>query len=889
MDTSCKRSSDYFDTIKYFPLLICCFILMGCSDSDNDEDKIIGDTTTTTTSTTRGGGGTPVDPPVAVSTCEDVAEREIAERPGLSAHQGNVCIDDSDLDESEFYITEIIEASKISDSDKGMCCIKRCIEAGAEMITSGVSSDHSCFIVGEEAYLQCYGLDNTSGQLGNGCRSNRRDEHIFLNYVVGEDVTECYDDRIVPEDERLKGVKQVVLGVDHSCALLEDNRILCWGQNDQGQLGRERGPSSVPVALELPQKKTEIEGEVKVKHITAGDFHTCLLANTGDERIFCWGRNTEGQTGIPFQLTIEEDGTPVWEYHEDEDFISELTQIAIVATPNDYTLIDNTAVNCGDKQASCRDILGESIPFCEDSNNYITYQKDGDNDPVYTYQKEFPKCDGGGVPVCNGGSPACPQTQTPLENKEMVKELNARIDAEKIRDGSSCSQMGPEEIEGEGEGEENDKNYSKLGFFDCKLGAHDTDDENEEDKIDFIIEPGAEKFWENKTEERDYTLPRIPPNFDCEEFYNVDHATTPENGSGDEDALSFRNSYKSITCGLSSSASVNIECEIKILELQAECKSIKSKWATLLERVYVQRNFNQKDEEVISTYRHVSAGSKHTCAINFEDQVFCFGAQGQLGQAIYNTTTNACISKKVAFLKFPLRVRNSNEDNTENFMSGVRQIAVGGDFTCAKITQQGNSTGSKIRCWGNEEINGNNLTNIKECYPPVRVPVPIMTCNGTDTPVDIEDSPDNSIDVQDTERNCLNGTCDLTDVEFITAGRNHVCTTRYCSTQDTNEVVCWGDSSKAQLGRGGTSGDVQNSALPVLLEFGTDKHTPLASIDDGSLNAQKNVTCVSKDGEILCWGEYQSPLNDERTQVILPEKLSRQCEAREEDTSNFLK
>ncbi len=909
MDTSCKRSSDYFDTIKYFPLLICCFILMGCSDSDNEDDKIGGGTTTTTTTTTTGGGGTPVDPPIAVSTCEDVAEREIAEKPGLTAHQGNACIDDSD-----FYITKIIEASKISDSDKGMCCIKHCIEAGAEMITSGVSSDHSCFIVDEEAYLQCYGLDNTSGQLGNGCRSNRRDEYIFLNYVVNEDVTECYDDEIVPEDKRLKGVKQVVLGVDHSCALLEDNKIFCWGQNDQGQLGREGGPSSVPVAVVLPQKKTEIEGEVEIKHITAGDFHNCLLADIGDERIFCWGKNTEGQLGIPFQLTIEEDGTPVWEYDEDEDFIPEPTQIAIVATPNDYDPPNNTSVKCGDinsgKEASCRDIFSESIPFCEDSDNYITYQektKDSITYITYTYQKEFPTCEGGGVPVCENGIPKCPQTQTetPLKNKDLVKELNARIEAEKIKPGSSCSQMGPKEEETEVEGEESDKDYTKLGFFGCKLGAHDDDDESE-DKIDFIIESGEEKFWENKTEERDYNLPRVPPNFDCEEFYNVDHATTPENGSGgDEDALKFRDHYKTIICGhLSASAAVDIKCEIKILELQAECRSIKSKWASLLERVYVQRNFNQKDEDVIKTYRHVSAGSNHTCAVNFEDQVFCFGdnLKGQLGQAKHGSCEELNLGPNDGFFpKFPLRVKNNSieesnqndegktkcKENSKDYcMSGVRQIAVGGDFTCAKITQQNNNTGSKIRCWGNPDVRGNKKSEIeKECYPHVRVPQSIRTCNGTDTLVDIESS-DDSIDVE----GCNKKTCDLADVEFITAGRTHACAVRSCSVQDTNEVVCWGDSSDAQLGRGGTRGDPEYKALPVLLEFGTDKHIPLANIDDSSLNAQKNVTCVSKSGEILCWGQYQSPLGDGINQVILPERLSRQCEARGQSTSsNFLK
>ena len=273
------------------------------------------------------------------------------------------------------------------------------------------------------------------------------------------------------------------------------------------------------------------------------------------------------------------------------------------------------------------------------------------------------------------------------------------------------------------------------------------------------------------------------------------------------------------------------------------------------------------------------AGSNHTCAVNFEDQVFCFGdnSKGQLGQAEYeeNEMCERNTGKEpISFLKFPLRVKDSIEGNEDQYMSGVRQVAVGGDFNCAKITQSNNNTGSKVKCWGNPDIIRGGKKSEKECYPNVQVPGSVTPCNGTGTVADIESPPK---------------LIDLSDVEFITAGRSHACSIRSCSPADQNEVLCWGDSSKAQLGRGGTSGVSQYMALPVISEFGTDKHIPLANIDDGSLNAQKNMTCVSKSEEILCWGQYQSPLEDDINQVILPERLSRQCEARGQTVSNFLK
>ena len=109
-----------YTNIKYYlPLLICSFMMAGCSDSaDDDDDKIGGGNGATTTTNGGGGPNTTLDPRSS-GTCQDVAEREIAGQSGLSAHQGNACTDDSDS-----YIIQIIEASRISDSENGVCCNK---------------------------------------------------------------------------------------------------------------------------------------------------------------------------------------------------------------------------------------------------------------------------------------------------------------------------------------------------------------------------------------------------------------------------------------------------------------------------------------------------------------------------------------------------------------------------------------------------------------------------------------------------------------------------------------------------------------------------------------------------------------------------------------------
>ncbi len=85
-------------------------------------------------------------------------------------------------------------------------------------------------------------------------------------------------------------VIHVASGGLHSCALLANGSVWCWGDNAWGQLGvstsvRHR---SVPAQVTFP-----VANEVIVA-VTAGPFHTCALARTN--RLYCWGRNDTRQS-----------------------------------------------------------------------------------------------------------------------------------------------------------------------------------------------------------------------------------------------------------------------------------------------------------------------------------------------------------------------------------------------------------------------------------------------------------------------------------------------------------------------------------------------------------------------------------------------------------------
>ncbi len=85
----------------------------------------------------------------------------------------------------------------------------------------------------------------------------------------------------------ISGAIGVDAGDAHTCALLGDGTAKCWGFNDSGQLGDgSTAGSGVPVT---------VSGLTGAKQITAGSSHTCALLQNGT--VVCWGSDASGQLG----------------------------------------------------------------------------------------------------------------------------------------------------------------------------------------------------------------------------------------------------------------------------------------------------------------------------------------------------------------------------------------------------------------------------------------------------------------------------------------------------------------------------------------------------------------------------------------------------------------
>lgn len=91
----------------------------------------------------------------------------------------------------------------------------------------------------------------------------------------------------------IAGARELSLGAEHSCALLENGTVQCWGSNryaqlamaaDGGLAGAVRSPTPVTIAVTGTPA-----------NVSAGFYHTCIRRTDGS--VQCWGYNSHAQIG----------------------------------------------------------------------------------------------------------------------------------------------------------------------------------------------------------------------------------------------------------------------------------------------------------------------------------------------------------------------------------------------------------------------------------------------------------------------------------------------------------------------------------------------------------------------------------------------------------------
>jgi len=102
------------------------------------------------------------------------------------------------------------------------------------------------------------------------------------------------------------GVTQLALGLRQTCALLSTGAVRCWGYGEFGVLGY--GNTDNVGDDETPADVGDVPLGGRALQIAAGGYHTCALLTNG--RIKCWGRNDHGQLGYGHTNDIGDDETP---------------------------------------------------------------------------------------------------------------------------------------------------------------------------------------------------------------------------------------------------------------------------------------------------------------------------------------------------------------------------------------------------------------------------------------------------------------------------------------------------------------------------------------------------------------------------------------------------
>lgn len=130
-----------------------------------------------------------------------------------------------------------------------------------------IGNKNSCGIT-TDSFLRCWGV-NDDGALGSG---------NSMSKAAAES----------PQGWQTKKVKSVAMGAEHTCAILENGDLYCWGRNQVYQFGITGS------VIETSPK--HLKPGQKFEKVYAGGDHTCVIDILGETE--CWGFNLFGETGI---------------------------------------------------------------------------------------------------------------------------------------------------------------------------------------------------------------------------------------------------------------------------------------------------------------------------------------------------------------------------------------------------------------------------------------------------------------------------------------------------------------------------------------------------------------------------------------------------------------
>ncbi len=688
----------------------------------------------------------------------------------------------------------------------------------------GAGSNHTCAVL-SDGTVRCWGV-NGAGQLGNG--SNIGPETCM---EVGPPFSvPCSRTPVA-----VSGISNAVsayAGGAHSCALLTDGAINCWGHNSYGQLGDgTTTDSATPVPVINIVNATGVA--------TGGRFHTCAVLADGTAR--CWGWNILGQLG---DGTTTDSATPV--------IVTGVANATTVSTGG-----DNSCAALSDGSVKCWGYNGVGQLGSGTNSGPEACPYPGYADPLAC--STSPVIVSGittSTTVATGGAHSCAS----------------------LSDGSlQC--WGYNQTGQLGDGTTTDSSIPvPVNLVISSTGLNWSNSDTAVATIDQTglatgLRPGTTTITATYSSvSGSTTLTVVSPDSDADGLTDVDevniYGTDPNNpdtdGDGLPDGWEVQNSLSPLSSFGDDGASGDPDGDAytNIQEYQGgsdpQNPSSVPPPPTLVAIAVTPTNpaitlgpttgapapmqqftatgmFSDGSSRLLSLGQGVSsvaAGSGHTCAVLLDGRVQCWGgnSQGELGNGTYS-----------GFPTFGMPTPVS--------VSGISTaiaVAAGGQYTCALLS---NGT---VECWGyngygqlgNGTVGGNSSLPVAVSGVSTAIAVAAggwghscallwngtVQCWGKNIYGELGDgtTTDSPVPV------FVNG---ISAAKAITSGWDHT-----CALMSNGTVQCWGANGNGQLGNGTTDG----SSTPVAVS---------GIFSAVAIEAGGQHTCaVLSDGTVRCWG-----------------------------------
>ena len=176
------------------------------------------------------------------------------------------------------------------------------VGTGRTAVAISAGGAHTCAVLDDGSVL-CWGFGE-DGRLGYGDTDQEGNEaSIGDNEPPGS---------VAPVQIGAgRTATAISAGAQHTCVLLDDQNVRCWGTNGSlfggdGRLGY--GNANTIGDNETPATVDPLSLGAGATAISAGDFHTCAVLVGGSVR--CWGLGVDGRLGYGNEFRIGDNETP---------------------------------------------------------------------------------------------------------------------------------------------------------------------------------------------------------------------------------------------------------------------------------------------------------------------------------------------------------------------------------------------------------------------------------------------------------------------------------------------------------------------------------------------------------------------------------------------------